>query len=283
MNSLTTIIFGEGYHRHSLDTLLKNPSSFCNVRCLSLPNVKGDGSFWQELQDGYPQLVSLTIRQYAGGDTGRYTFENLEILDISIWKSFRLSCPSLKHFAFRYGCTPPIAEFLMEHGHQLESLFLDDYALIGAEVCLKDLWMTGKDAQTMRKDIWALFPNIQTLGIAPEPLRFTLPHEHPLRNLRLLPYGRTLNTDRVLEALESLPGVARVHIQSNDLKPGTLDDLRAQCLERNVEVVAVMNGKVIEYPTVPSFVGWIAVALTCPCWAPFLFCSPFTSMRRRRR
>ncbi|KAG8782880.1 hypothetical protein FRC20_011071 [Serendipita sp. 405] len=246
-SNLTTVAFSSDCHQDGAAILLNNPSEFPNVRCLSLLSTSGIRPFWQALQDGYPQLVSLAIRYYRGEEMGHYMFKYLESLDINLWTSFRLSCPSLKHFAFHYACTEPMVEFLKEHGHHLQSLFLNRQSL--------------KALKTPEKDIWSWFPNLQTLGrqiVTPFP---PPPPGHPLQNLRVLSYYRSLATGSVLEALRTLPGVKCVYICPTDLDTESTDDLRVQCTERNVEVVDVIGYGKISILPLPSSRSWMSLAL----------------------
>ncbi|KAG8815405.1 hypothetical protein FRC17_000726, partial [Serendipita sp. 399] len=62
---LTTIFFGNDRPWRGLDILLDNPSSFPNIRCLSVVAPRERSTFWQDLQDAYPKLVSLTVLDYT--------------------------------------------------------------------------------------------------------------------------------------------------------------------------------------------------------------------------
>ncbi|KAG8826488.1 hypothetical protein FRC18_010057 [Serendipita sp. 400] len=266
---LTTIIFSEDRHWHGIDALLDNPSSFPRLRCLSLLSTRSRRPFWRRLEEGYPQLVSLTIRQYVCGDEGQYTLENLEILDISSWRDLELSCPSLKHLSIRQACTDTVIEFLMKHGDQLESLLLDDNALF--RLLLRS------------EQFWTMFPNIQTLGkqaggkAPPIP-----PPNHPLRHLRLLSHPKLLTISMILKDLDWFSGVTHLHVRPVDLHTDTMEQLRARCMERKVKVVEVPNLKLVSTPRLGSIVASMVLAVTCPCWLPILVCSlPF--MRRTGR
>ncbi|KAG8782879.1 hypothetical protein FRC15_006131 [Serendipita sp. 397] len=278
-STLTTIIFGPDYTQYGVDILLDNPSAFRTVRCLSLPSAGFRRQFWQELQDGYPQIVSLTIRNFVGNGRGRYTFENLEILDVNAWGIFRLSCPSLKHFSCRYDCSEPVAEFLREHGHQLESFFWDSYSVNPSEMWLKEGHSVNNSEMWIRapwasgKHVWKLFPNLQTLGLEVKMLFSSPPPEHPLRGLRILSHYHSVTMGSVLQTIQSFPGVTHIHVRPSDLHPDTMDDLRARCAERSVDVVDVVSAKMAPKPPVPIFVMRAAVVFTCPCWFPLFLCS----------
>ncbi|KAG8752177.1 hypothetical protein FRC14_007270 [Serendipita sp. 396] len=268
MNSLTTIILGDGYYQWGLGTLLENPSSFRNVRCLSLPIVNGDSSFWEDLQDGYPQLVSLTIRQYTGGAIGRYTFENLEILDVSLWKSFRLSCPSLKHLTVRHGSPEHVMELLMDHGNQLESLIL------GGSVASAVAAHSG--------NVWAMIPNVRTFGRlvkAPFPVP---PVGHPLQHLRLLSHRHPVDIGYVLKELESHPGITHIHIESKFFKSGNTKLLRARCLAHNVEIIGTLNESPLSVTSPPYYEVWLINVLVTLYFLRFLVSYPFRKPSQTR-
>ncbi|KAG8751028.1 hypothetical protein FRC14_008188 [Serendipita sp. 396] len=249
--NLTTIILGEYRNWESVEVLLDNPSSFPNLRCLSLLSTRCRRPFWKCIEDGYPQLVSLTIRYFVDGITGDYTLKNLEILDTTFWRGFRLSCPSLKHCSIRYGCTDSVMEFFVEHGHQLESIIFEDYV---------DL-----DGMTRPDRIWSIFPNIQTIGkradgniLSPPPIH------HPLRHIQLFSYRKILSINAILTELNSLPAITSIHIWPTELHDITLEDVKSRCRGRNIEVVEVLKME-------PDLVSNASiVAFIRRCWIPAL-------------
>ncbi|KAG8809074.1 hypothetical protein FRC17_003630, partial [Serendipita sp. 399] len=105
-----------------MDIVLGSPQSFSNLRCLSVASILSRGPFWSIIQDHFAQLVSLTVRGFAGFEVGTYTLKNVEFLDVGIWRQMRLSCPSLRHLALLRGDPAAVAAFLEEHGYLLESL-----------------------------------------------------------------------------------------------------------------------------------------------------------------
>ncbi|KAG8815406.1 hypothetical protein FRC17_000727 [Serendipita sp. 399] len=241
-HGVTTLIFTHARHHLVLDTVLDNPSSFPNLRCLSLVSTRSRRPFWEAIQDGYPRLVSLTIKQYSGDYSGYYRLPNVEILDLDSWGEFRLSCPSLKHFAIRHRRNDLVTEFIMEHGHQLESIILDTYG---------NLSVVGQPQK-----LWSLFPNIQTLGIQAK-LSVSPPHGHPLRHLRLFPSFRSLEIEEVLTEVAKFPEITHVHIRPDELISGTMDELRARCLKRNVEVVEVPVAKPVSSSKFLPYMAWM--------------------------
>ncbi|KAG8826667.1 hypothetical protein FRC17_008157 [Serendipita sp. 399] len=238
---LTTIIFSEDRQWHGIDLLLDMPSAFPNLRALSLLSNASRRRFWRGLTKGYPLLVSLTIRFHVEDDMGSYIMNNLETLDMSTWDRFRLSCPSLKHLSIRHGYTSTMFEFLNKHGHQLESILIEN-------------------GYPLDDQFWTMFPNIRTLGKSfyIKPISNPPPVTHPLRHLRLFSQRQKLRTDTILLEIGSLPAVTHVHIRPGDLSVGvledTFEDVRARCQQKNVEVVKVQDLKQYTPPdSPPSF------------------------------
>ncbi|KAG8798839.1 hypothetical protein FRC17_007307, partial [Serendipita sp. 399] len=150
--TLTTLAFGHSYgsDHEFINKFLDNSSSFPNLQCLSLHSTNTRKSFWKTMQTDFPKLVSLTVRSKAHGVPGRYILRNLEILEIDDWQGFQLVCPSLKHLSIRFNNSFTVHEFLVDHGHQLESFIVDPYP---------------PTMITNPKDFWfTTFPHVVTFG-----------------------------------------------------------------------------------------------------------------------
>ncbi|KAG8782881.1 hypothetical protein FRB91_002306 [Serendipita sp. 411] len=268
-HKLTTLILSQDAHRHGIDVVLENPSSFPNLRCLSVVSTRTRQPFWEAIQNGYPQLVSLTIRNYVGNSGGAYKLNHLEILDLDSWMHFRLSCPSLKHIAVRNGRGGPLTEFLMEHGHHIESILIDGNVLI--------------PAVAQRHDLGSTFPKIQTFGRQAgmpiwEPLR-----GYPIKHLRVFPRHNYLDVEGILKEVDLFTEVTTVHVRPADLKSGTMGELRARFQERSIQVVDVPNIRPVSDSKLPSIMSWLGVICTCPCWSIMLMCTPISNRVSRTK
>ncbi|KAG8831035.1 hypothetical protein FRC17_003811 [Serendipita sp. 399] len=148
-STLTTLTYCP-YDAEFLDKLLDNSSTFPNLRCLCLSSANGRWTFWETIQNEFPNLVSLTVHAKARGAPGRYVLRSLEILDVDSWEGFQLVCPSLKHFALGYSNSIAVREFVIEHGHQLES-FISPTWLPRSSPTPEDFWSS-------------ICPNLVTFG-----------------------------------------------------------------------------------------------------------------------
>ncbi|KAG8798096.1 hypothetical protein FRC17_007564, partial [Serendipita sp. 399] len=230
-SNLTTIDLGSYAYWPNSPLLLDNPKAFPNVRCLSLPGLVNVRSFWRALQDGYPQLVSLTIRyNIMPAGAGDYVFPNLEILNLYSWGYQRLSCPSLKHFAIRMWSTS-IAEFVTKHGHQLQSFVLDQ------RITSSLIWSMPGDL------LRTTLPNLQMFGGEISSTLPSPPPGHPLRHLRLFAQACSLDIHGVLKRLEPFPEITHLHIQFSEFGSSTINDLREHCIKRKIKLVDVLNVK----------------------------------------
>ncbi|KAG8790604.1 hypothetical protein FRC16_000805 [Serendipita sp. 398] len=264
--NLTTLVFGENTYDLTLDILFDNSSSFPSLRCLSISNTVCNRRFWQAIQDEYPQLISLTLRQNLSDFAGTYALQNLEMLELQIWGDFQLSCPSLKHLAVNQGRTEKVVKFLMEHGDQLESLILGD-SITFAVVAHSE-------------NVWAMVPNIRTLGRLAGVSFPVPPAGHPLQHLRLSAYRRSLDIDYVLMELELWPGITHIYIQPASLRSGHMKSLRALCLERSVHVVEISNEKPMSASALPLYARWLIHGLVILQFSSLLVSYPFRKLLR---
>ncbi|KAG8766131.1 hypothetical protein FRC15_006559 [Serendipita sp. 397] len=230
-SNLTTLIFSYIYpdRGNVIDVLLDNPSVFSSLRCLVFPNLDTNRPFWGRIQDGFPKLVALVIGHSRGIDDGHYTLQSLETLEMDSWFNFQLSCPALKHLSIRGYTSGVMDKFMRIHGHQLESLLLGDQ---GSP-------LLARGAQKF----WYTFPNLELLGIYFRARNIRGPHlEHPLRHLRLFPFGESISPDDVLSMIELFRTVTHIYLAVQDLVqvgdiPRPADELRDRCRERGVEIV----------------------------------------------
>ncbi|KAG8811026.1 hypothetical protein FRC19_004140 [Serendipita sp. 401] len=265
--NLITLAFGSAYSHQgeAIDTLLDNASSFPNLRCLSLSRIGCSRPFWKAIQDGFPDLIALTLLNHPvyGYDTGHYRLANLEILDIPPWHGCQLSCPSLKHLCIRELCNETVAEFLFKHGHQLESLLLD--CDLKTNLILK-----------IFPRFWSTFPNLQTFGkrLGLPPTLQAPPSSHPLQKLRIFSRIRCLDPVAILEELDFLRQITHVYLIVEDLQVGAeiqgKRELMRCCRKRGVELVALpMENKGRSKTKLRSWIVATVLAITCPCWCPF--------------
>ncbi|KAG8847936.1 hypothetical protein FRB91_011295 [Serendipita sp. 411] len=228
--NLTTLALGYNtqWGAEALDILLDDPSMFPNLRCLSLGSNRTTRPFWKVIQDEFSNLVSLTIRYGGYGKPGVYVLKKLEILSIYTLDGFQLVCPSLKHLHIHYTKGHAADDFIMEHGHQLQSF----------------IGFTESPLYS-NKGFWSLiFPNLVTFGcgtwIKPSPA----PSNHPLRHLRLISAYNSLTPEHVMARIDAytFPGLESIQIIMNDMAQGTTDELRARCRERGVRLIEIVDG-----------------------------------------
>ncbi|KAG8801440.1 hypothetical protein FRC17_006656, partial [Serendipita sp. 399] len=267
-SNLTSVVIKSDYAWGNIDGLLENPTSFPNLRSLSFLSTRTKLPFWKCIEEGYPQLVSLTIRYQVEDDTGSYCLKNLEILDIQYWSGFRLSCPSLKHCSLRGGVTDVMMEFLMAHGHQMESILFDH--------CL------NFEAANNLHDIWGMFPNVRMLGKQADGKPISkLPSGHPIIHIELFMQYRKISTEMVLKEVDPLATVRTIHLRAGALD-GTLDDLRRLFRERGIDIVEVPNPKRPSPSRLPSLFKGLLLTVTCPFWFPLVCCVIVGDYRRRQ-
>ncbi|KAG8809898.1 hypothetical protein FRC19_004919 [Serendipita sp. 401] len=268
-HKLTTLAFGLVliHQTGAVDLLLDQSSIFPNLRCLAFADAASQQPFWRGIQDGFPKLVSLTVRRHRQSFGGLYTLDNLQLLDVEAWRGFQLSCPSLKHLCISGGSSLATEEFLHSHSHQLES-FLSDSFSPSLSSCENSL------------QFWSAFPNLELLGMRAGLSRLQEPPAgHPLRYIQLSSFFESPRPDEVLPEIEPFRGITRLYlmppIPGSRVGTLTVDDLRDTCLARGIEIVKLPRVK--QRATSTKRFYWIldvAICLTCPCWFPFLLCFP---------
>ncbi|KAG8828323.1 hypothetical protein FRC18_009777 [Serendipita sp. 400] len=242
------------------DILLENPSMFPNLRCLSVGSTRTKRSFWKVIQDEFPNLVSLTVRLNVYGEPGRYVLKKLEILSLLSLDGLQLVCPSLKHLHFGSTTSASVREFIVGHGHQLESF-------IGS------IWPF-----LIRKEpVWSsIFLNLVMAGcsmrLGP---RAVPPPDHPLRHLRLTAGHNGWKPEEVMAEIDAyaFPEIESVHINMNEMKYGTANELRSQCRKRGIRLVKIVDGKPAVIPPPRPMKNYIKTAFrlcTLPCRWPCL-------------
>ncbi|KAG8846771.1 hypothetical protein FRB91_000479, partial [Serendipita sp. 411] len=242
----------------AVDILLGDPSMFPNLRCLSVHSSRTKHPFWKVIQDRFPNLVSLFVRLDAYGAPGRYILKNIEILGIYTLAGFQLECPSLKHFHVSLAKSTAVRDFIMEHGHQLRSFVGVTPASIKAKT-----------------DVWhSTFPNLITYGCRiGTGLRSDPPPDHPLRHLRFFANHNSLTPGQVMSEIDAypFPGLESVHTVMNDLRHGTVNELRARCQKRGIRLEAVVDGTSVVVQPPRLKMDYIKSAFrmcTLPCWLP---------------
>lgn len=185
----------------TFDILCNNASDFPLLQTLSLepPRTTTGGpfsNFWFRLNDAFPQLTCLVVRQWVPsyeGDTD-LTFGRLEVLDVNgAPPDSRLHFPSLKHAAFGCVSSSELASF--NGRSRLESLLL-------------------KEIVEAHHFSWDLFPNLQLIGIpgrraetfGPLP---PLPAHHPLRHIYIY-LGVTFHSGRGSDRITQYEWLSRM-------------------------------------------------------------------------
>ncbi|KAG8849357.1 hypothetical protein FRB91_010025 [Serendipita sp. 411] len=257
--NLTTLALGFSTPagNDATDILLDNPSMFPNLKCLSVGSSRTKRPFWKVIEDKFPNLISLTVRLDVYGEPGRYVLKKLEILSIFSLEGFQLVCPSLKHLHLYAASSVAVHEFIMEHGHQLESFIGPIPRLIET-----------------RQDVWSsTFPNIVAFGCRMRmgPRRAVPPPYHPLRHLRLTSDHNSLRPEQVIAEIDAygFPGLESVQLNLDDLRRGTANDLRTRCRKRGIRLVEIVDGRTAAVSPPRPIMASIGTAFfmcTLPCW-----------------
>ncbi|KAG8791198.1 hypothetical protein FS842_011269 [Serendipita sp. 407] len=231
-SSITTLTLGGGLWSTpaAIDLLLDNYLVFPELACLSISRTSTNSNrpFWQRLQDGFPQLISLTIRQNSNDEFGTFLFPKLRFLDMHAWKNFQLQCPSLRHLSVQNDCPQNVDEFLSHHGHQLQSLFLE--------------WSDSQTFSSQPNLFWNTCPNVTTFGTHCSLYGLRTPPDHPLRHLRLFtnPYTKS---DTILPALDVFPNITHLYITQQGLKDISVIELSFILSGRGVRLVEVAGAE----------------------------------------
>ncbi|KAG8811511.1 hypothetical protein FRC18_003433 [Serendipita sp. 400] len=238
-NSVINLVLGGGPFSSpsAIDQILDNYLFFPDLACLSISrtSVESSRSFWQRLQDGFPRLVSLTIRQSCKKESGTFLLPGLKFLDMYAWEGLNLHCPSLKHLSVENGCTPDVDEFLSRHGSQLQSLFLE--------------WSDSEVLSVQPESLWTTFPNITTFGSHCSLRGLHPPSDHPLRHLRLFTNIYT-KSDTIILVLDSFPDITHLYITRHGLKDISVPELKAIIEGRGVQLIEVAGDE--EVMTAPQ-------------------------------
>ncbi|KAG8821848.1 hypothetical protein FRC17_009716, partial [Serendipita sp. 399] len=232
--ALTTLTYCPYDHNDDAfaTAFVENAWNFPNLKCLRLSLVSATWPFWETIQNEFPNLVSLTLNVYyrVRGAPGRYVLRNLETLDIPNWEGFQLVCPSLKHLALGYSTSDAVCEFVIEHGHQLESLLLP-------------VW---PKSIAFPEDFWeTICPNIVTFGKDINMTTPSCPPDHPLRHLLLLSEER-LTPEIFMAKIGSFPQIQSFHIREEDLIVGTIDQLKRRCQRKGIRLVEIVSGEEVD-------------------------------------
>ncbi|KAG8819747.1 hypothetical protein FRC19_009569 [Serendipita sp. 401] len=134
---------------------------------------------------------------------------------------------------FLLGWLSALYDFIMKHGHQLESFIGFIPTLINTE-----------------KDVWSsTFPNLITFGsqMGMGPCRAVPSSDDPLRHLRLASDHNSPRTEQIIAEIDTygFPGLVSVQIRMNDMRQGTSNDLRTQYWERGIGLVKIVDGTMV--------------------------------------
>ncbi|KAG8817640.1 hypothetical protein FRC17_011138 [Serendipita sp. 399] len=234
-HSVTTLALGGGLFStpSAIIQLLDHHLLFPDLACLSISRTTTERSklfpekgrsFWERLQNGFPRLVSLTIRQCSPEESGTFIFPNLQFLDMHAWTTFQLQCPSLKHLSVQNGCPPNVDNFLSQHGSRLQSLFLE--------------WTDSTMLSARPELLWTMFPNMACFGSHCSFDGLHPPPDHPLRHLRLFT-NRYTKAHSILSVLDSFTFITHLYITRQAMRDMSITELTEVCLGKGVQLVRV--------------------------------------------
>jgi hypothetical protein len=281
-NRLTTLeirqnIYGESFV--GVKTLLDSYTAFPMLRslCIAFESEYRVPGFWSRLEEGFPKLKALALTN-CRCSRAMVTFANLEIFMYQSGRYIhdspapKLQLPRLRHCTIDQ-LVMNTPQFILDHGHQLESL------------CF-----FTPDLPSFPADLWELFPNLSTLEVggssvgAWEVLKATLPplpFNHPLCRLILHLSSNYVDAESVGELLGKAPTIRHLSITQSYFGVAELSKTRRVVTRHGVifDVHAVVDMFPLwrrimnEHPWGPIaglgtcvFVGLLYVVSGVICW-----------------
>ncbi|KAG8825056.1 hypothetical protein FRC19_000493 [Serendipita sp. 401] len=209
---LTTLVLCDGNAGRTridaaIQILLDQAALFKGLRCLSVAPREPLFGFWKKLQVAFPDLIALSVA-HAIEQPMILSMERLEVLDFKPWDARRnhldlkLSLPSLRHLSLRGTFHFAMKDFLIEHGHQLESCLFEEPP-----------WSVRDFEETM---FWSIAPNLQLFGLSrnTQALLKGPPRDYPLRHVRIS--GSGLDVRRVYKLVEHFSQISQVFLTTSN-------------------------------------------------------------------
>ncbi|KAG8804790.1 hypothetical protein FRC16_000044 [Serendipita sp. 398] len=180
-----------------------------SLRALSIAPRSPPTGFWGKLQRAFPDLVTLSVAHPINQSTMIFSMRQLEVFDFKLWQNryhrdVKISLPSLKHLALRGPYQPSMNDFIIKHGHQLESCLFEETP-----------WSQRALEETT---FWSTVPNLRLFGLSLDmnPVLKGPPRDYPLRHIRIS--GSSLHIRRVHQFVEHFSQVSHVFINASSLQ-----------------------------------------------------------------